>query len=202
MYVSVCGCIYPSVHEYWWINMWTYECSYVHVHMCMYVHVRVCMCTSVSAYVYVFVYWRFVCVQVCVHVYVCVPACVRLDYRFLREKAFIAPWLKFKLLHSLLESIKLLTRLRGICSCLGLFVKLERPLGLTAGPCTCHPLTTAMSLAFLSSLLDLSWSHRFCLLHLFSSSWLSVFCLAPRETATSLHLKEHLDWLHVVIILN
>lgn len=138
----------------------------------------------------------------CICRYMCVCLCA-FRSQILKGKAFIAPpWLKFKLQHLPFKNIKLLTRLLGICSCLGLFVKLKRPLGSIAGPCTCRPLTTATSLPFLSLLLDLSWPHRFNPLHLSLSSWLSVACLAPRETATSLHPKEHLDWLHVVIILN
>lgn len=93
--------------------------------------------------------------------------------QILKGKAFIVPWLKFKLQHLFLKNIKLLSRLLEICSCLGRFVKLERPLGPTAGRSSRPPLTTATSLPFPSPLLDLSWSHRFCFLHLFPHSCLA-----------------------------
>lgn len=186
MHIPICAWI--QVNKY--VKVWA--CAYVYVCACEGMHVCKCkcMCVCLCAHIHVWV---------CMYLLVCLSS---FRLQILKAKAFIVSWLKFKWQHSLFENIKLLTRLLGICSCLGLFVKLERPLGPTAGPGTGHPLATATSLPFLSLLLELSQSHGFCLLHLLPSSWLSVVCLAPRETATSPHPKEHLDWLHVVIILN
>lgn len=159
MYICVCMC------------MWGCACMQVWVYMCM----SMCMSLSIEG----------LYMQVHVHTYICVPqrhtymcehahTCLcTFRLQILKRKAFIVPWLTFKLQHLLFENIKLLTRLLEICSCLGLFVKLERPLGPTTGLCTRHPLTTAISLPFLSPFLDLSWSYRFCFLHLFLSPCLA-----------------------------
>lgn len=164
------------------------------------------MCANVSACVYVYVYefvcaceglhmCRCMCMCVCVHAYeglhvrcICVCACVHVDYRSLKEKhlqllGLNVLYTTFTLRKHRTSSqaprdlqpvLRCFQSWRDLCCFSALPSSAPGPFLVT--PTLSPPLST--------------------------SSSLSVSCLAPRETATSLHPKEHLDWCHVVVISN